>query len=390
MKRSMTLWLFAALALAACGTGDSGGGSSDTTTGDVSEDAAGDVQVDVDDDITIDVGEDTVLPDVGEDTVLPDTGEDTVVPDVGEDTVLPDAEEDTAEDTTPDVIIDAACEDGTSTSFEVVCDDGRFAIVTCDCVDGELACGPDPCGATPTCASDLECGPAELCRICHPEDPVPCDPGCYDTECPTQPVEELVCFATRPVCREGQVAVVASGCWDCVDIATCGEDPPSCDDVGGFCTAGPMGCPDGFETSAEATCDSLSDCCVPVAVASDCTRAGATCVDADVCPDGTDRIRSSCEPEGGICCLGDSAPSCDDGSFLECDMIEPECEEGSVSAVIRGCWECVNPLTCLAWGEPGCATDRDCADDEVCDDCATSSCPFCEDCVAACIPPRGG
>lgn len=372
MKRTTWLWPFVGLMLAACGTGDSGGGEADTSAGDVSSDTAGDVQVDVDDDVSIDVGEDTILPDTGEDTVAPDIGEDTVLPDTGEDVA-------------PDVAIDAACEDGTSTSFEVVCDDGRFAIVTCECIDGELACGPDPCGTTPTCESDLECAPGELCRVCNPELPMPCDPGCYDAGCPTQGADELVCFAARPECGEGQVAVVRSGCWECAEIATCNDEPLACEDVGGFCTVGPMGCPAGFEVSADAVCVSLSDCCVPVVTESDCARSGATCVDADVCPDGTDRIRSSCEPEGGICCLGEPAPSCDDGSFLECDMIEPECEPGSISAVIGGCWQCVNPLTCLPWGEPGCATDRDCDRGEVCDDCATSSCPFCEDCVAACV-----
>ncbi len=382
MKRTTWLWPMVGLLLAACGTDPSGGGEADTSTGDVESDTVGDAQVDVDEDIRLDIGDDSTVDaaeDVGEDTAL----------DIGDDTAL-DVGEDTATDVPTEVAIDAACEEGTTTSFEVVCDDGRFANVTCECVDGALECGPDPCGVTLPCTSDMDCAPGELCQVCSPEDPVPCDPGCYDAGCPTQGAEELTCFAARPVCRDGQVAVVTSGCWECATIATCNDEPIACDDVGGFCTAGPMGCPAGFEVSGEAVCASLSDCCVP-STASDCTRAGATCVDADTCPDGTSRIRSSCEPEGGICCQGTLPPIrvCDDGSFLECDMIEPTCEPGSVSAVIGGCWQCVNPLTCLPWGEPGCETDRDCDRGEECNDCATSSCPFCEDCVAACVT-RGG
>jgi hypothetical protein len=35
-----------------------------------------------------------------------------------------------------------------------------------------------------------------------------------------------------------------------------------------------------------------------------------------------------------------------------------------------------------------CAIDDDCPADLVCDSCATSSCPVCEDCIRACAPPR--
>ena len=39
-----------------------------------------------------------------------------------------------------------------------------------------------------------------------------------------------------------------------------------------------------------------------------------------------------------------------------------------------------------SWGEPECETDADCQPPaEECYPCATSSCPVCSDCVAACI-----
>jgi hypothetical protein len=80
------------------------------------------------------------------------------------------------------------------------------------------------------------------------------------------------------------------------------------------------------------------------------------------------------------------ASACYDGTEeVLCDSLPPECEFGSVLGVVDGCWSCVNALTCLPWGVPGCETDRDCGPDQVCNDCATGSCPFCEDCVAACV-----
>ena len=38
-------------------------------------------------------------------------------------------------------------------------------------------------------------------------------------------------------------------------------------------------------------------------------------------------------------------------------------------------------------GEPSvrCSSNDDCRADEECDDCGTSSCPTCEDCVAICV-----
>ena len=35
-------------------------------------------------------------------------------------------------------------------------------------------------------------------------------------------------------------------------------------------------------------------------------------------------------------------------------------------------------------------SDDTCALGEVCDECGSSSCPECDDCVAACVPPRAG
>ena len=80
---------------------------------------------------------------------------------------------------------------------------------------------------------------------------------------------------------------------------------------------------------------------------------------------------------------------CDDGSTVICAMIPPVCNEHEILAIQNNCWVCVNPATCRPWGEPGCeieaAGSDGCPEGFYCDPCGTSSCPFCDDCVPACI-----
>ena len=115
-----------------------------------------------------------------------------------------------------------------------------------------------------------------------------------------------------------------------------------------------------------------------------CTGLGCEEVCDDVgCGDGR------CDPEGGesatscfLDCRRDTA--CDDGTMPECPMPAPECDADEILAWHNGCHRCVNPDTCLPWGEPECAGDADCPPAEVCDPCGSSSCPVCADCVSAC------
>lgn len=105
----------------------------------------------------------------------------------------------------------------------------------------------------------------------------------------------------------------------------------------------------------------------------------------EICPDGS-AYPCTCQPDGSWLCDGVCRDdSCDDGSMLACRRMEPTCEDYEIAAIIDGCWECVNPTTCVPWGEAGCATDIDCAAGAVCDECATGSCPACEDCVPGCV-----
>jgi len=76
---------------------------------------------------------------------------------------------------------------------------------------------------------------------------------------------------------------------------------------------------------------------------------------------------------------------CDDGTSPICDMSEPRCDAGLILAWQDSCYVCVDPGTCLPPVADGCDVDADCTIYERCHPCVTSSCPDCDDCVAACI-----
>ena len=84
---------------------------------------------------------------------------------------------------------------------------------------------------------------------------------------------------------------------------------------------------------------------------------------------------------------GTAANRCDDGTEVRCKMLPPECESYEMLAVQKSCYACVNPATCVPWGEETrCKNDMQCEPTHYCDPCATSSCPMCDDCVTACVP----
>ncbi len=93
-----------------------------------------------------------------------------------------------------------------------------------------------------------------------------------------------------------------------------------------------------------------------------------------------------CDPDEDPSCSPHCLPNpCHDGSDPICPSPPPGCTEYEVLTVRGGCWACLNIETCMPWGEPGCAGDSDCVPAMYCDDCASSSCPGCEDCVAGCL-----
>lgn len=134
------------------------------------------------------------------------------------------------------------------------------------------------------------------------------------------------------------------------------------------------------------------------------------CPDPD--PDCADTCTSDADCPGGYCesyatCLGLDCPppppnecvevDCDDGSSLHplCD-IRPVCDSGQVSAVINGCFECVEARTCEA-PEPTCDDGSElnplCDIREACPDGQVSAvqngCFACVD-PSTCEAPDGG
>ncbi len=106
---------------------------------------------------------------------------------------------------------------------------------------------------------------------------------------------------------------------------------------------------------------------------------GDTDTDAD--GDGDSDIDTDSDSDGDT--------HCDDGTSPSCRTPQPVCDaEWETLAVQGSCWACVSSVTCKPWGEAGCKTDGDCTPPEVCEQCATGSCPGCEDCVAGCVAPR--
>ena len=396
----LRLVVFALVALlVACGSGESL--PIDTADGAGSDTAGGGT----DDGDTTEPDDDTTEPD--DDTTEPDddtggdddTGDEDAVIDAVDDTAADgsdddaagdtDEEADTGEDAVDDaddaVETDAECVDGETTTFDVLCDDGRTVIAECACWEGMFEC-PNPCGVAPAaCSHDSECPADQHCHPCGTSSCpgcTDCVPACVPHGCPTEP--EPTCRMIRPECDEYAFAVVVDGCWQCVTPDSCSPMGTSdCEEAGATCHHAET-CPDGTERIWSSCEPTGGICCRERAPASDCERAGAECVDGEACPTGTTRIRSSCEPTAGICCLRDR--SCDDGSELVCDGRAPECTDFEIMALIDGCWLCVNPATCRPWGEPGCGTSGDCPEGEFCNSCGTSSCPVCLDCIPACTP----
>jgi len=167
-----------------------------------------------------------------------------------------------------------------------------------------------------------------------------CPRGACDDE------TEAICAMLPPACPSGQIVAVQGGCYECVDPGTCTP-----------------------VEAVETPCEHISEC----PRGSYCDECGTSS-----CP--------ACDDCIAICLP--YATACDDDSTLVCRALRPTCGEGEVSAVIQGCWACLDERTC----EPAsttttlCSSDSDCSIGAYCDECGTSSCPECRDCIATCVP----
>lgn len=369
MSTNTSATLLLAALLSACGTSATSEPPDPVDVSD-SADSNGDPPADADPDDASGVDSDPVDAELADSTPRdtdadevhgdPDTGvadADDVPHDAGADggsDTGDDAVDVASDEDTPDAG-DSGCAAGTSRSETLRCSDGRFVEVRCACVAGSFACP----------SAD------EACR----------DRSCDDGG-------ELDCAMARPRCEgAGVIPAIIGGCWECVDRDTCRAPlPPICGDIGGFCSVGPAACPEGSERTDRGVCLSLGDCCLPRE--SMCRAADGVCFpEAYECPRGF--VDGGGEPgcvSGQRCCVPhDGTGVCDDGTEWVCDLDPPPCDRFEIRAIQDGRATCVNPATCREWGEPGCADARDCEPGQSCDGCGTSSCPFCDDCVPACV-----
>jgi len=88
-------------------------------------------------------------------------------------------------------------------------------------------------------------------------------------------------------------------------------------------------------------------------------------------------------------CAYETTCSCSDGQPLVCKIMEPTCAAGLEKAIINGCYECVDPLTCEAVkcdNEPTCTDEQtaiDSDDDGCLDQCV---CAIAIDCLPGYVP----
>lgn len=204
------------------------------------------------------------------------------------------------------------------------------------------------------------------------------DDSCDDGTLPT-------CAMEPPSCAADEILAYQGGCFNCVSPITCEpwgsaggcQGDADCGD-GQWCnpcgSSSCPGCTDCVAACSPHDCPSEQPTALCEMVRPECGDYGVAVV-VDDCWQCVDV--STCEP------IRDA--QCDDGTTPICAMIPPDCDASEVLAHQNDCYVCVNPATCLPWGEAGCGSDEECDASQWCNPCASSSCPTCDDCVAACV-----
>lgn len=180
------------------------------------------------------------------------------------------------------------------------------------------------CPSSPGCATDVDCGPDDRCDPCaHGSCPAcdDCVAECVPHNCQSE--NQPACNAIRPMCAEGETAVVRDGCWLCVELATCEPPAPpgACAALGGYCEDFQAVCRPGYSGQPPMDCPhGRSDqCCVP---------------DAPV----------DCLPAGGMGAVVPGALPCCPGVT----------NAGCVQMIDGACQACVGGYTCIAAGDGVC------------------------------------
>lgn len=326
---------------------------------------------------------------------------------------------------------DTSCDDGTQPTCEMVPPDCAEWEILAHQNDCYVCVDPNTCEpwGSAACTGDGDCANGQYCDPCGSSSCPMCEDcvqACVDHDCPLG--GEPACYMERPECGDYGVAVVQDACWVCVDVNTCEpQRNEQCDDgTTATCDMIPPDCgpeeilahqnecyvcvnPTTCQPWGQPGCAGDIDCdaadyCNPCGASScpDCDDCLPACTPHG-CPTETELLCFGMRPEcgeAGVAVLEDGCwvckdmatcqeardEQCDDGTAPLCNMLPPDCLEDEILAHQDSCYVCVNPATCHPWGEPGCAADADCAPEDACDPCGTSSCIDCDDCMAACMP----
>lgn len=227
------------------------------------------------------------------------------------------------------------------------CEDNEVSVIRDGCwlCVNQMTCEPSFIDQEPNCTSNPDCSLGQYCDQCAMSSCPDCEDCvalCQPSACESEEVAD--CELERPICAESEVLVIRDGCWQCIDQMAC----------------------EASQTQLT-TCTSNADC----EVGSYCEECATSS-----CP--------SCRDCIGLCTVS----SCESEEVAVCEIEPPSCESGTVLIIQDGCWLCVDQSSCEAMSvEPPlttCGTNNDCPFGSICDPCAGSSCPECDDCVSAC------
>ena len=92
-------------------------------------------------------------------------------------------------------------------------------------------------------------------------------------------------------------------------------------------------------------------------------------------------------------CINHCLPSSCESEEQGCEIDSPDCGRDLVLIMRDGCWDCVDPDTCLSMPFPtpapepiNCEVSADCPAGAICYECAQASCLGCDDCIPGCQP----